>query len=335
MLLQEICRQPQVMRTLIEKYPEGLEGCIDPDKDLFLFGTGASLSACLEAKYAFLKYTGINAMVIPACEIMYYRQVLSTESQVFVVSQSGESYETRIICDQLMEIGISFYAITNNPESYLGKSANECYALMAGSELGTATKTQTASLLLLLLAACSDNAKALNQILKIPKQMEQTICKVQTYVQSLSEFLGNNKVLYITGLDAHAPTALQAGLILKEKVCLHAEGISLTEFRHGPVEALEKDTPIIIISDREKLKIAIKHADFLSNVCGAKVALVTNLPDTKLQGYPNYPFVWEGDEQLSHISATVPFQLLAYFMADQRGYSIDGFRFIGKILDSY
>lgn len=336
MLLKEIHEQPSVIENLRKNLLPDTDNINMAGKKVFLFGTGASLSACMQAKYSFLRYAGINAIVVPACEAAYYLTILDGDCMVFIVSQSGESYETKVICNKLLEKSIWFAAITNCPDSYLGKHANVCFYLNAGEELGTATKTQTASLVLLYLIAAGRNLAAMEQIKNIPSAMEQTLQLAEGYKKQFGDFIGNRKTVYITGLDAHAPTALQASLMLKEKVWLHAEGLALAEFRHGPVEVLEQGIPVILIGHgEEKTDTLLGHANFLSEICNADVVLVTNRKERNLGGYVNFPYKWNGDEELSHICATLPFQLLSESMASERNYNIDGFKYIGKILDQY
>lgn len=348
MLWKEIQEQPAVIRRLTDGFPGQYDKEMLKGKKVFLFGTGASLSACMQAKYAFLKYAGINAVVVPAFEAEYYMGILDENCVVIVVSQSGQSYETQVICRKLTERGTSFIGITNNPDSFLGKNAAVCLPLQAGEELGTATKTQIASVMLLyLLAAAGQNTagdskepfvpgNAAEQLKQLPRAMEETLRLAEGYKKELAEFLSNRKAVYLTGLDAHAPTALQASLMLKEKVWLHAEGLALAEFRHGPVEVVEEGIPIVLIGHgEEKIKTLLMHADFLTRVCHGDVVLVTDRKETEIGGYRNFPYVWEGDEELSHICATLPFQLLAETMADERDYDIDGFKYIGKVLDQY
>ena len=103
--------------------------------------------------------------------------------------------------------------------------------------------------------------------------------------------------MYLTGLDAHAPTAVQASLMLKEKVWLHAEGLPLAGFRHGPVEVMEEGVPVVLIGHgKEKIKPLLMHADFLSNVCHGDVALVTDSKETWMKGYRNFPMSGKGQK---------------------------------------
>lgn len=335
-LIEEIGQQPLVLQKLCEQYPEGIAGEEITEKEIYLIGTGASLNACYQAKYALIEHYKKNISVIPAFESEYYIPLFGPNTLVILVSQSGESYETRVTCDILCEKNVAFYALTNNPSSYLAQKAKKTFCLEAGVELGTATKTQTSSILLLYLMASKGYKDILKQISDIPNCLLKTIDKAKTYISDFADFIGDAKALYITGIGKQTPTAGQAAIMLKEKVWLNAEGLSLIEFRHGPVEAIEKDTPVIILSfGEENKKIALNHAEFLSKVCGAKVGLVTDYQEQYLNSYPNFSFVWEGNENFSHICAIVPFQLLVEYMANQRGYDIDGFKFIGKVLNNY
>lgn len=335
-LWEEIHEQPEVIRKLLKELPSRLEQWPIEGRDIFLFGTGASLSACMQAKYAFLKYKGARASAIPAFEAEYYENVLDRSCMAVVVSQSGESYETKVIVKGMMEKKIPFLGVTNNEDSFLGKNADCCLPLMAGEELGTATKTQTASIMALYLMAGMGHEGAMEQLEKLPEAMEATLRLAEGYKQELADFLSHRKAVYLTGLDAHASTALQASLMLKEKVWLHAEGLSLAEFRHGPVEVIEEGIPIVLIGfGKEKMSTLLMHADFLAKVCHGDVVLVTDSQESHIKGYRNFPYVWEGEEALSHICATLPFQLLAERMAAKRNYDIDGFKYIGKILDQY
>lgn len=336
MLIREIYEQSQVLSEMIQKYPFGYRLENLNSKKFFLFGTGASLSACMQAKYAFLRYAGINAVVVPACESSYYMNVLDDTCLVVIISQSGESYETKIISRQLEERGIPYVAITNSKTSYLASHAACTIGLEAGEELGTATKTQTSSVMMLYLIAASGSEQVLKQVRRIPNCLEKTLESAKEYRERLTEWLGDSMTVYLAGLDAHAPTALQGSLMLKEKVRIHAEGLALAEFRHGPVEVLTEGCPVILIGyGREKRDSLLRHADFLSKVCHAKVALVTECDKNEIKEYPNFSYVWDYDEELSHICATAIFQILAEHMAEKRGYDIDGFCYIGKILDQY
>lgn len=334
--MQEILEQPEVLKLAKRSYQELKKGLQIKGKKVYLFGTGASLSACMQAKYSFLKYAGFSPTVVPACEATYYLEILDSDSCVIIVSQSGESYETKVICERLLEKNIMFIAITNQTDSFLGRHASICFPLNAKTELGTATKTQTSSVMLLYEIAVEESEEAQIQLQKIPDMLLTTIETAREYVAELAEFIGVSKVVYLTGLDAQAPTALQASLMLKEKVWLHAEGLSLAEFRHGPVEVLEKEVPVILIGYGEvKRETLLLHANFLTTVCHAKVVLVTDCTEKELGGYRNFPYIWDGDEELSHICATAPFQVLAEYMARVRNYDIDGFKYIGKILNQY
>lgn len=335
---QEILGQPKVLEDVLAAY-----GSAVPDaaralkgKDIFLIGTGASLHACLQAKYAFLRYSGQNVSVIPACEIPYYSEALKEGSFVILVSQSGESYETKEVCGLLLERHIPFYGITNQPESTLARSATETFLCYAGEEVSSATKTHTATLLLLYMLAAGHDSAAMGQISRIPELAGDTIALTERVLERLCGFSGQDTVVYLAGKGAHAPTMQQAALLLKEKVFLNAEGMALAEFRHGPVEALRPGTKVLIAaSGGLNVEDACSHARFLSDVCKADVAMLTDLDAPAGQAFPHFGFVWGLDEELSHISATIPFQLMAEHMAETRGYDVDGFKFIGKVLSQY
>lgn len=334
MLIKEISEQPQVLKKMLEFWPGEMELAKLKSKRVFIFGTGASLSACMQAKYAFLHY-GTVPNIVPAFETEYYIPLLQKEDLVLIISQSGESYETKVICEELLKKGIPFWGLTNQPDSFLGRNAARCLPLLAGSELGTATKTQTASLMALYRMAAGEDEAGVCQLEKIPRMAEETIKTAKGYMDELIAFVGDGDRFYLTGLDEQAPTALQGSLMLKEKVWIHAEGMALAEFRHGPVEVLKEGMPVILIGSSTKLDTLLCHARFLRNVCHASVAIMTNLPERKIEDFPNFPYQYEGNDVFGQLCATIPFQLLAERMADLRNYDIDGFQYIGKVLNQY
>jgi glutamine---fructose-6-phosphate transaminase (isomerizing) len=334
-LIHEIEEQTGILQKLCEIHPEGIQ-TEAKNKNLYLIGTGASLNACFQAKYALTELLDTNIIVVPAYEAEYYLNIFDKEAIIIIISQSGESFETRLVCDWLMEKKLEFHGITNNPESYLAKKANRAFLLESGVELGTSTKTQTSSVFLLYLMAAAGHETAMAEVKKIPKYLQRTIDTAKDYIADFSSFLGEAEVVYITGNGQHTPTAEQAGLMMKEKVFLNAEGLSLVEFRHGPVEALNTNIPVVIITyGEENMSKACVHAEFLQNICGVRVCFISDSPLTMVNGIRNFSFCWEGSEAFSHICATVPFQLMVEHLAKKRGYDIDGFKFIGKILNKY
>lgn len=336
----EIHDQYEVSKNVIDVYSGKLEvynEVIKRKNKIFLLGTGASLNACEASKYAFSKYRGIIPYVIPAAETDYVIGNMDKDTLTILVSQSGESLETKMISQLLRDRNIEFWGMTNNPDSFLAKNANQVLLLGAGEEVSSATKTNMASLLILYMLAAGNDKDALEDINKIPEAIRVTLSMVDERIPALVEKIKDKKNTYVLGAGMSGPTARQGSLMMKEKTFIHTEGLSISDFRHGSVEVIEEGLPIIICaSTPSSVKEASGHARYMRNLLADVYMIVDGQIETDTVEDENIIYAASGDNEIfSHITTTIPLQLLAEGIAAAKSYDVDGFRYLSKVVDKY
>jgi len=341
---QEIQEQPAVAQRLLQAWlgtPAGaapqaglLAQCRDELRRadrVVLAGTGASLAACRAGLNAFVRCGSTLPHVVPAADLPgLAAKVLGPESLVILVSQSGESLETRTAAEALKARGVPLWGITNNPDSYLARAADRALPLHAGEEVSSATKTYLATLLLLMLLAgagrCLD---------RVPADLAETLRRSEEPVGRWAAALEGEPVGYILGLGATVPVAAQGALLLKEKTFKHVEGLSLSEFRHGNIEVMRPGLPLLLLAPTPRCAAeAVRHGAYLASL-GAAVFLVTDSPVQGMAPDRVLQVQNRGDELLGALQVLPPLQLLAERIARQQGYDVDGFRYIAKVVEEY
>ncbi len=328
---QEIQDQYDVMQRVEGQvqHLERLSRQLGHVKRLILSGTGASLYACRAAAYAFMKHARLLPHVLPAAELGYVHPEPGT--LVILVSQSGQSLETQQAVQMLKERQIPFWGVTNNRDSHLGKGADELLFMDAGSEVSSATKTYTATLGLLCLLAKGAQTGPL------APGIQATLGAAAPVADLWATELLEQDVIYLLGMGPLGVTAEAGGLLLKEKTFIHASGMSVSEFRHGNIEVVRPGLPIVLLaSTADACAEAVKHGEYFASL-GAEVYLVADAPVVSDRIPPQRILQVHGfgDEVLGQLTAVIPLQMLAERIADRKGYDVDGFRYIAKVVDTY
>jgi glutamine---fructose-6-phosphate transaminase (isomerizing) len=337
---QEIFDQIEVSAKVIQQYKSvvlSLNKEAKEKKNVFLMGTGASLNACLASRHAFMKYCKLMHHVVAAADIETVAEIMGKDSLVILISQSGNSYETQRAVEILKNKNIEFWGITNEPESMLARESNRTLYMNAGVEVSSATKTYMATVLILYMIASGNDAEAIEDIDKLPEDIKQTLGVLDKVVDKIASGLMDKNVMYLVGIGAHGAAAGQGALMIKEKTFIPAEGLPLSEFRHGTVEVVKPGLPVIIsASTPSRVEEALFHGEYLSDL-SADVYLVVDCP-VETGKIPKEKIVCIKNsvhEAFSHLTAGVFYQLLAESIAFHKNYDVDGFKFLKKCVDKY
>lgn len=346
---QEVHDQPEVAEKILNSYfpkAEYFHELLKKKKRLILTGMGASLYASKMAKYLFYKYGGLFPQVVQADELEYLLPSVDQDTLMIFISQSGGSYETKVVTRELKERGIEFWGITNNPDSDLGRNASEVMLLHCDKEVSSATKTNMASFLILAIIAAGYVPELREEFLELPDKISGALqwCDDQArenggkVLEELAKSLIPELQLYELGMGVHGTTAIEGALMMKEKTFIHTAGSSISDFRHGTVEVIEDGLPVILLSSGEKnLKMAENHAVYLKNT-GADVTLITDVPVSAALEEGEIPVLYlpqVKEEALSPCIFLVPLQLLAERVAVYKGLDVDGFRYLSKVVSEY
>lgn len=131
------------------------------------------------------------------------------------------------------------------------------------------------------------------------------------------------------GRGEQYPIAMEGALKLKEISYIHAEAYAAGELKHGPLALIDKNIPVIIIAPKnsllEKIKKNIKEIYSREGVMyifsDQEFNVEKNIHLVKL------PYI---EELIAPIFYIVPLQLLAYYIALNKGKNIDQPRHLAK-----
>ncbi len=305
-------------------------------KRTVLTGMGASLFACIPFKYM-LGSRGVDVSVIETAELLHFlHPILERDTAVVLVSRSGESIEILRVANLLNSRGSRSIGVVNVPASTLAARTTECISLNSPPDHLVAIQTYTGTLLTLALLAAAylDELAAAESDLTslaslLPRWMEDCLAASENWKQ----FSERNVPLYILGRGP-ALAAVDAGVLLMHEVAKRpAVGMSVAQFRHGPVEVTDNNFGAVIIGT-QRVTSDIDHqlARDLSRM-GGDVRWLGPLPDgSTVEPLCAWPEIIP--QRFASIFETIPLQLLAYRTAEAQGIAPGQFRWASTVTSS-
>ncbi|KQT25856.1 glutamine amidotransferase [Chryseobacterium sp. Leaf405] len=310
---------------------------------IIIIACGTSWHAGLIGEYLIEEYARIPVEVEYASEFRYRNPIITDKDVVIAISQSGETADTMAALKLAKERGAFIYGICNVVDSSIARITDAGSYTHAGPEIGVAsTKAFTAQLTILSLIALklgkhngnlgnADFMSLIAELDAIPKKIEEVLSSTHELVQDIAkDFINTTNFLYL-GRGYNYPAALEGALKLKEISYIHAEGYPAAEMKHGPIALIDENMPIVIIAPKKG------HYDkIVSNVQEikarkGKVIAVVNRGDKQVSEMADYVIeIPETSECFSPIVASVPLQLLAYYIAVYRGANVDQPRNLAK-----
>nr|WP_315031132.1 glutamine--fructose-6-phosphate transaminase (isomerizing) [uncultured Chryseobacterium sp.] len=310
---------------------------------IIIIACGTSWHAGLIGEYLIEEYARIPVEVEYASEFRYRNPIITDKDVVIAISQSGETADTMAALKLAKEKGAFIYGICNVVDSSIARITDAGSYTHAGPEIGVAsTKAFTAQLTILTLIAFklgkhngnlgnADFMSLIAELDAIPKKIEEVLSSTHEQIQQIAkDFVTTTNFLYL-GRGYNYPAALEGALKLKEISYIHAEGYPAAEMKHGPIALIDENMPIVIIAPKKG------HYDkIVSNVQEikarkGKVIAVVNKGDRQVSEMADYVIeIPETSECFSPIVASVPLQLLAYYIAVYRGANVDQPRNLAK-----
>lgn len=310
---------------------------------IIIIACGTSWHAGLIGEYLIEEFARVPVEVEYASEFRYRNPIITDKDVVIAISQSGETADTMAALKLAKEKGAFIYGICNVVDSSIARITDAGSYTHAGPEIGVAsTKAFTAQLTILSLIALKlgkhngnlGNAEFMSLISELdalPKKIEEVLESTHELTQNIAkDFINATNFLYL-GRGYNYPAALEGALKLKEISYIHAEGYPAAEMKHGPIALIDENMPIVIIAPKKG------HYDkIVSNVQEikarkGKVIAVVNKGDTQVSAMADYVIeIPETSECFSPIVASVPLQLLAYYIAVYRGANVDQPRNLAK-----
>ena len=347
-MLKEIDEQPTVMRKLISTYADD-EGNITVDPDIvksvqeadriYILAAGTSYNAGFASKAMFEKLTDTPVEIGVASEWGYNMPLLSKKPMFVLLSQSGETADSRQVLVKANEMEIPSLTVTNVPGSTLSREATYTMLLHAGPEIAVAsTKAYTAQIAALaFLAKAVGEANGKKEALEfdlvhelsiVAQSIEATLSEKDMISKKVENLLATTRNAFYIGRGNDYYVAMEASLKLKEISYIQCEGFAAGELKHGTISLIEDGTPVFgLISASE---VVAAHTRGNIQEVAARGANVLTVVEEKLAKADDDIIVNQVHPFLSPISMVIPTQLIAYYASLQRGLDVDKPRNLAK-----
>ncbi len=341
-MLKEIHEQPQVARELIHllassPHVSPIVERMAEAHHLYLIGCGTSYHACMLGAVYLGRLAGRAAVPILAPQfVAQYGSAVGPDDVGVFVSQSGETKDVLNALQVARERDMGILGLVNVLGSTLMNESERYLPLACGYEISVpATKTFTnqalAFLYLALRIAPRAGRRATDVLGRLPDLLERTIDSVLPQVDTLEPALAARDDLYCLGYGLTYPIALEGALKLKEVTYAHCEGMLSTEFKHGPLSAVDEGYPVIFVAGPEDVPLLVSGIN--ETTCRGGRAIVVGETDPRLEANADDLIrLPEAGPLLNPLLATMPLQLLSYRLSLARGYNPDFPRNLSKTL---
>ncbi len=353
-MLKEIFEQPDCLkdcmrgRINVEADNIVLSAIIDNRKHLInprriiIVACGTSWHAGLIGKLLIEDFCQIPVEVEYASEFRYSNPVINSQDVVIAISQSGETADTLAAIELAKKKGAFIYGICNAIGSSIPRATHTGSYIHVGPEIGVAsTKAFTGQVTVLAMLALAlgkergtiDNmkyVKVINALSEIPAKMEHLLEQSDNIKDISRIFTYAHNFLYL-GRGYNYPVALEGALKLKEISYIHAEGYPAAEMKHGPIALIDEEMPVVVVATKN-----ILYDKVLSNIQEIKarharvIAIVSEGDDTVRNLADAVIELPQTEECLEPLLASLPLQMLAYYIAVAKGKDVDQPRNLAK-----
>lgn len=353
-MLKEIYEQPTCLRDCMrgrvntDVNQVTLSAVIDHRKELINAGRiiivacGTSWHAGLIGKQLIEEFCQIPVDVEYASEFRYRNPVIRPDDVVIAISQSGETADTLAAIELAKKKGAFIFGICNAIGASIPRASVTGTYIHVGPEIGVAsTKAFTGQVTVLCMLALAlgkargtvDNStyeKVLKELNTIPDKMESFLNESNDIEEIARTFTYARNFLYL-GRGYNFPVALEGALKLKEISYIHAEGYPAAEMKHGPIALIDEEMPVVVVATKNAL-----YEKVISNIQEIKarnarvIAIVEKSDDTIKNIVDKVIAIPDTIECLEPLLASVPLQMLAYYIAVCKGKNVDQPRNLAK-----
>ncbi|MEI7709170.1 MAG: glutamine--fructose-6-phosphate transaminase (isomerizing) [bacterium] len=352
-MLKEIFEQPEALRNTIrgriiagksivkfgglEKFKKELKNL----NRLTIVGMGTARFTGFVGEYAFEELAHIPTKVEYGSEFTYRNVALPNHAGLVAISQSGETADTLNAIKKAKENKILTLGLVNVIGSSIAREVHAGIYNHVGPETAVAsTKASTSQVLLQIMLAVYigrmhglSKMKAeeiLREIENLPTYAE-TVLKNASQIKKLAKKYKNSKNFFFLGRKYNTAAAMEGALKMKECSYIHSEGFNSTELKHGPLSLIGKDFPSLVIAPTDSMYEKSKSSIQQIKARGGHVIALTTEGNDELKNIADdVIYIPKTLEMLTPILAFIPMQLLAYYIAVERGNDVDKPRNLAK-----
>jgi glutamine---fructose-6-phosphate transaminase (isomerizing) len=308
---------------------------------ILLCACGTAWHACLSIEFLIEKYARIPVEVEYASEFRYRNAPLDKNTLVLVVSQSGETIDTLAALRESKRKGYKTLAITNGVGSTIARESDGGIYQHAGPEIGVAsTKAFTSQLMIGAMLALylgrlrdlsfNEGTDMVNGLREVPDLVRLVLQQCERIHDIAKQFVNKQDFLFLGRLSMF-PIALEGALKLKEISYIHAEGYPAAEMKHGPIALISEDCPsVFFATEPDTLSKVLSNMQEVKARNGQIIVIRSascEMPDDLADEEVVIP---DCHPAVAPILASVPVQLLSYYIALERGCDVDKPRNLAK-----
>ena len=306
-----------------------------------ILACGSAYHVGVVAKYIFEKMLRIPVEADLASEFRYRDPIVNDKTLTIVISQSGETADTKEAMQEAQRRGSHVISIVNVVGSAIASESDDVIYTWAGPEIAVATtkaySTQLAVIYLLALyfgemlgTIVPDEYKALVRELEdLPNKIDAVI-ENKERIQYLASKFFNSKDIFFIGRNIDYALSLEGSLKLKEISYIHSEAYAAGELKHGTISLIEQGTPVIALATHEELIPKIVSNIEEVKTRGAQVLCIACDTHKELESVGETIFIPKVCDMLLPSLAVIPLQLFAYYVASLKGCDIDQPRNLAK-----
>ena len=335
-MLKEIHEQPKVIKDTINSVVKDgnivLEefGLTDDEvrslSQIYIVACGSAYHVGVATQYVIEELTSIPVRVELASEFRYRKMPLAKNSLAIIISQSGETADSRAALTLAKESGVKTLGIVNVVGSNIARDADNVFYTLAGPEISLAMQFAKVR------EEISEErfAQLLEEIQTIPEKVEK-ILEDKERIQWFAAKFANIHDAFFIGRGIDYAVSLEGSLKMKEISYIHSEAYAAGELKHGPISLIEDGTLVISVLTQQSLfeKTVSNMVECKSR--GAYIMGLTNYGNYSVEDTADFTaYIPKTDPLFAASLAVVPLQLLGYYVSVAKGLDVDKPRNLAK-----
>lgn len=313
---------------------------------IVIIACGTAAYAGQTAKYAIEKWAKVPVDVELSHEFRYRDPVLSDDTLVISISQSGETMDTLMAVKYAMSLGAKAISICNTQGATIPRESDAVIYTHAGPEVAVAsTKAFVAQISALYLFALhlarvrgtlsdEEQREQVEELQAIPEKLATTLL-AEDSVRQLARYMSDTRAVLFLGRHVGFPIALEGALKLKELAYIHAEGFAAGELKHGPIALIEPGQPVFVVVPSPRGSAHL-HPKVVSNIQeirarGARIIAIAEVGDAAVLPFADTVIhIPLAGPLFEPLLAVVPLQMFAMELAIAKGLDVDQPRNLAK-----
>lgn len=351
-MMKEIHEQPRAVRDTIGEFVHGkkidlsqtglTDELIRSFREIQVVACGSAYHAGMVMQYVTEKLARIPVRVELASEFRYRDPILSEDTLVVVISQSGETADSLAALREAKRRKVPTLAVVNVLGSSIAREADMVFYTKAGPEIAVATtkaySTQLAAGYLLAVQFAYVRGEIekeryetlIGELTALPEKLE-TVLDEKESLQQFAAKIANNRDIFFIGRGVDYAVSMEGSLKLKEISYIHSEAYAAGELKHGTISLIEDGTLVVGVLTQEELieKTLSNMVEVHSR--GAYLMALTAVGNYFVEDKAEFTvYVPKTEPLFSAVLAVVPLQLLAYYVSVARGLDVDKPRNLAK-----